>query len=95
MDREAARIQKVPKAIFTHQTSYDRRFSDAKPADRRAAVNLVQFASRESDLGLNGNAVQTLIYSLNVRSPRLSKFDDVSTDMRCSRANHRMKSLTA
>lgn len=70
MDRKKTETHTASQATSTQSRHYDRRFSEANAADRRAAVNLVQFANRESDLGLNGNAVQTLIYSLNVRSPR-------------------------
>lgn len=89
MEQQKAKAREyVANATSAPSRSYDRKFSDANPADRRAAINLVQFANRESDLGLSGNTLQTLIYSLNVRSSLLSKFDDVSTDTKCFRANH-------
>ncbi|GME40736.1 putative zinc finger phd-type protein [Neofusicoccum parvum] len=70
MEKQKAEAREfVANATSTQPRTYDRRFSDANPADRRAAVNLVEFANRQSDLGLSGNAVQTLIYSLNGESP--------------------------
>ncbi|KAB2579862.1 Uncharacterized protein DBV05_g1472 [Lasiodiplodia theobromae] len=71
MDDEAIRAQRTgfPGGVSTQPTAYDRGFSRANPTDRRAAVNLVQLANRESDLELGGDAVQTLIYSLNGESP--------------------------
>ena len=75
MDDETIRAQRTgfPGAVSTQPTTYDRGFSSANPTDRRAAVNLVQLANRESDLELGGDAVQTLIYSLNVRAPMSEK----------------------
>lgn len=68
MDSENIRAQAgFPGVVSTQPRTYDRKFSNANPTDRRAAVNLVQFANRESDLELGGDAVQTLIYTLNVR----------------------------
>ncbi|KAL1640107.1 hypothetical protein SLS58_007221 [Diplodia intermedia] len=70
MDSENIRAQAgFPGVVSSQPRTYDRKFSDANPTDRRAAVNLVQFAKRESDLELGSDAVQTLIYSLNGESP--------------------------
>ncbi|KAK8153579.1 hypothetical protein BKA80DRAFT_313990 [Phyllosticta citrichinensis] len=44
-------------------------FNAAAPVDRRACLNLIEFAQRQSELGLDGDAIQTLIYGLTAELP--------------------------
>ncbi|KAK7515879.1 uncharacterized protein IWZ02DRAFT_44163 [Phyllosticta citriasiana] len=44
-------------------------FNAAAPADRRACLNLIEFAQRENELSIDGDTIQTLIYGLTAELP--------------------------